>query len=141
MDIRLSRTGDYAVRAAVSLARNYGNGYHKIREISEDMALPSRYTPQILTMLARAGLAEARAGRGGGYRLSRRPEIITLLEIVEAAEGRLRTDRCTLRGGPCQWDNACPIHSAWVAAGSALRESLAAVTLADVAREDKALRG
>jgi Rrf2 family protein len=141
MDIRLSRTGDYAVRAAVSLARTYGSGYHKIREVSQDMALPLRYTPQILSMLARAGLAEARAGREGGYRLSRAPEQITLLEIVEASEGPLKTERCTFRGGPCEWDNACPVHHAWVAAGKALRESLAATTLAEIAREDAALRG
>ena len=140
MDLGLSKTGDYAVRAAISLARNYGTGYRKIRQVAEDMALPERYTPQILTMLARAGLAEARAGREGGYRLSRAPAAITLLAVVEAAEGPLETSRCTLRGGPCQWDNVCPVHHAWVAAGRALRDSLNATSLADVAREDASLR-
>ena len=140
VELKLSKTGDYAVRAAISLARNYGNGYHKIREITRDMSLPERYTPQILTMLARAGLTEARAGREGGYRLSRPPEEITLLEVVEAAEGSLQTSRCTLRGGPCQWDNVCPVHHAWVAAGRALRDSLAGTTLASVALEDLSLR-
>ncbi|HVP04711.1 MAG TPA: Rrf2 family transcriptional regulator [Dehalococcoidia bacterium] len=140
MDLRLSKTGDYAVRAAISLARVYGNGYRKMREVSDDMALPLRYTPQILGMLARAGLAEAKAGREGGYRLSRAPREITLLQVVEAAEGRLETSRCTLRGGPCQWDNACPVHHAWVAAGRALRESLAATSLAEIALQDTALR-
>jgi Rrf2 family protein len=139
MDLKLSKTGDYAVRAAISLARNYGDRYHKIRQVADDMALPERYTPQILTMLARAGLAEARAGRDGGYRLSRQPADITLLEIVEAAEGPLETSRCTLRGGPCQWDNVCPVHGAWVAAGRALRDSLAATSLAKIAREDASL--
>jgi Rrf2 family protein len=140
MDLGLSKTGDYAVRAAISLARNYGNGYRKIREVAVEMALPLRYTPQILTMLGRAGFAEARAGREGGYRLSRPPGDITLLEVVEAAEGPLETSRCTLRGGPCQWDNVCPVHHAWVAAGRALRDSLNSTSLADVAREDASLR-
>jgi Rrf2 family protein len=140
MDIRLSQTGDYAVRAAVSLARHHGNGYKKTRDVAADMALPFRYTPQILLMLTRAGLAEAKAGRRGGYRLSRGPEEISLLEVVEAAEGPLQTERCTLRGGPCRWDNACPVHFAWVAAGKALRDSLAGTSLADVAREDASLR-
>jgi hypothetical protein len=45
MDLKLSMTGDYAVRAAISLARNYGNGYRKIREVAVEMALPLRYTP------------------------------------------------------------------------------------------------
>jgi Rrf2 family protein len=140
MDLKLSKTGDYAVRAAISLARNYGDGYRKIRQIADDMALPEPYTPQILTMLARGGLAEARAGREGGYRLSRQPAEITLLEIVEAAEGPLETARCTLRGGPCQWNNVCPVHHAWVAAGRALRDSLRATSLAEIAQEDASLR-
>jgi len=140
MDLRLSKTGDYAVRAAIALARRHGNGYLKIREVAAEMVLPLRYTPQILGLLAHAGLADAKAGRDGGYRLSRAPNEITLLEIVEAAEGPLQTSRCTLRGGPCQWDNTCPVHSAWVAAGKALRDSLAATSIADVAREDVAMR-
>lgn len=140
MDLGLTRTGDYAVRAAIALARAHGNGYRKIREVADDMALPLRYTPQILGMLARAGLAEAKAGRDGGYRLSRVPSEISLLEVVEAAEGPLQSGRCTLRGGPCQWDNACPVHSAWVSAGKALRGSLAAVSLAEIARQDAAMR-
>jgi DNA-binding IscR family transcriptional regulator len=37
------------------------------------MALPASYTPQVLRLLADAGLAEARAGRDGGYRLTRPP--------------------------------------------------------------------
>jgi Rrf2 family protein len=137
MDLKLSKTGDYAVRAAIALAQGYGNGYRKIREIASEMALPLRYTPQILTMLARADLAEARAGRDGGYRLTRPPSEISLLAVVEAAEGPLKTERCTLRGGPCQWKNACPVHHAWVAAGEALRTSLAQISLEEVAREDR----
>jgi Rrf2 family protein len=121
------------------LARDEGDGYRKIREVAEEMSLPLQYTPQILSLLGRAGLAEAKAGRDGGYRLSRPPAEITLLEIVEAAEGPIGSDHCTLRGGPCEWENACPVHNSWVEAGRALRESLATTTLADISREDRAL--
>ncbi|MEX0801474.1 MAG: Rrf2 family transcriptional regulator [Dehalococcoidia bacterium] len=140
MDLTLTRRGDYAVRAAISLARHYGaNGYRKIREVAQEMGLPPGYTAQILSLLSRAELAEAKAGRDGGYRLLRRPEEISLLEVVEAAEGPLQPQRCTLRGGPCRWEDACPVHWAWAEAGEALRRSLAAASLASVAREDEAL--
>jgi Rrf2 family protein len=100
MDLTLSMRGDYVVRAALGLARAWETaGYRKIRDITDEMALPATYTPQILGHLARAGLATARAGRDGGYRLSRPPEEITMLEVVEAAEGDLLLGRCTLRGG------------------------------------------
>ena len=140
MNLSLSKTGDYVVRAALSLARTHGEGrYQKIREVVERMDLPPRYTPQILGMLAKAGLAESRAGRDGGYRLTREPADISLLEIVEAAEGELRPNRCTLSGGPCHWEDMCALHPAWEEATQAFRETLEAASLADVTSVDQGL--
>jgi Rrf2 family iron-sulfur cluster assembly transcriptional regulator len=72
MDLALTRRGDYAVRAALCLAGSAGDGrYVKIREVAQAMALPASYPP-VLRLPADAGLAEARAGRDGGYRPSER---------------------------------------------------------------------
>lgn len=141
MDLTLSRRGDYVVRAAIYLAARWdGNGaYSKIREVSEAMELPRSYTPQLLGVLAKAGLAEAKAGRVGGYRLTRPPEDIAVLEVIEAAEGYLSSRRCPMRGGPCHWDNVCALHPTWVKASEAIRSTLAATTLAEVAAVDRDL--
>jgi len=141
MDLTLSRRGDYVVRAAIYLAAHWdgGGGYSKIREVSEAMELPRSYTPQLLGTLAKAGLAEAKAGRVGGYRLTRPPEEIAVLEVIEAAEGYLSSRRCPMRGGPCHWDNVCALHPTWVKASEAIRSTLAATTLAEVAAEDRDL--
>jgi Rrf2 family protein len=141
VDITLSRRGDYTVRAALYLAEAWdGEGrFAKIREVAAAMDLPPSFTPQILGGLARAGLAEARAGRAGGYRLTRPPEGISLLEVVEAAEGPLAVDRCPLQGGPCHWDVACALHPTWSRTAEAIRELLAGVTLADVVEVDRRL--
>lgn len=133
MDLQLSRRGDYAVRAAVALARDEGDGYTKIREVAERMSIPLPYTSQILRILAHADIAEAKAGREGGYRLKRPASGVSLLEIIEAAEGSLRASRCTLRGEPCIWESPCPVHHAWVAASEALRHALGKATLASIA--------
>jgi Rrf2 family protein len=140
LDLTLTKRGDYAVRAAIALARNYPTrGYRKIREVADDMDLPLMYTPQILNLLLKAGLAEARAGQQGGYRLRRAPSDINLLEIVEAADGPLRAERCTLRGGPCHWDDVCPLHSTWDEARLAYSGVLASKSLASIAAVDAAL--
>ena len=98
MDLTLTKRGDYAVRAAICLARAYRTGgYRKIREVARDMDLPLPYTPQILNLLAKAGIAEARAGQQGGYRLRVAPEQVTLLDVVQAAEGPLRAAPPTIR--------------------------------------------
>ena len=141
MNLTLTKRGDYAVRSAIALARAYGaSRYRKIREVAGEMNLPLRYTPQILGLLVRAGLAEARAGREGGYRLVRQPAEVSLLEVVEAAEGPLRAERCTLSGGPCYWESMCAVHPALEESTQALRQSLARVTLAHVLEVDEALK-
>lgn len=141
MDLALTRRGDYAVRAALCLARAAGDNrrYVKIREVAGTMALPASYTPQVLRLLAEAGLAEARAGRDGGYRLTRPPGEVALLEVVEAAEGAFALERCILRGGPCHWEQACAVHAAWSAAVQACRDSLARTSLADLVTADDRL--
>jgi Rrf2 family transcriptional regulator, iron-sulfur cluster assembly transcription factor len=139
MDLALTRRGDYAVRAALCLAKRAGEGYVKIREVAQTMALPASYTPQVLRLLADAGLAEARAGREGGYRLTRPPDEVPLLEVVEAAEGPFTLERCILRGGPCHWEEACAVHAAWSAAMEATRDSLRRTTLADLVTADEKL--
>ena len=64
MNLSLTKTGDYVVRAALSLALTHPRaGYLKIRDVAAQMDLPLHYAPQILGMLGKAGLAESRAGR------------------------------------------------------------------------------
>ncbi len=142
MDLQLSKRGDYTVRAAISLARGWPEGsYRKLREISKEMAIPLRYTHEIVSLLVKAGLAEALAGKNGGYRLVREPAGINLLDVVEAGEGTLRQDRCALSGGPCHWQQTiCAIHPAMEDAARALTSSLRVHTLAQVIDLDQRLQ-
>jgi len=140
MDLTLSSRGDYAVRAAIALAGAWDSGaYRKAREISDEMALPRSYVPELVGLLADAGLAASRAGPTGGYRLARDPAEISLLEVIEAAEGPLISRNCPIRGGPCRWENVCALHPTWEAASEAVRATLGATTLADVASVDRDL--
>jgi DNA-binding IscR family transcriptional regulator len=64
---------------------------------------------------------------------------VTLLEVVEAAEGPIQLDECVLRGGPCDWVEACPVHHAWTRAQQALIGELRATSFADLGRADEAI--
>ncbi len=136
----LSKRGDYVVRSGLCLARAYPSGEsRKIREVVAEMGVPQTFASQILAELVRAQLATSKAGKDGGYRLSRPPEEIRVLDLVEAGEGPLRAERCALGEGPCRWQAVCPLHETWGAATGALREVLAAATLADLAERDRRL--
>lgn len=140
MDMTLSKRGDYVTRAAISLARAFDLGTpRKVREVVAETEVPPSFAAQILADLVRAGLATSRAGRVGGYRLARPPETISVLEVVEAGEGPLRSERCALGDGPCRWDAVCPLHETWTAATAGLRHLLSATTLADLAARDAAI--
>ena len=139
MQVTLGRKGDYSVRAVLDVARHSDTGRRKAREIAREMEIPHSYVAQILADLVRHGLLTAVAGPSGGYRLSRPSSQITLLEVVEAAEGQTTLETCVLRGGPCDWIDACPVHETWWRGQTALRESLAATTFADMVAIDKAI--
>ena len=132
MQASLGRKGDYSVRAVLDLARHNGDR-RKAREIASEMDIPHRYLTQILANLVQQGVLTAVAGPTGGYVLARPPEDITLLEVVEAAEGSIGLEQCVLRGGPCSWETSCPVHIPWARAQTALAEQLAATTFADIA--------
>lgn len=133
MRIELTRRGDYAVRAMLSLARP-GTGQLTAAALAEATAIPANYVPQVMGDLVRAGLVGNRRGRSGGYRLGRPAGEINLLAIVEAVEGDGRRRTCVIRGGPCQRDGACDVHDAFYRAQEAVFGTLAEVSLADVAR-------
>ena len=135
MQIALDRRGDYSVRAVLDLARHYGSR-RKAREIARTMDLPVRYLPQLLAPLVHRGLLAATAGPEGGYALARAPVEVTVLEVIEAAEGPLESPRCVLRGGPCDWEETCPLHDHWGRARAALATELQAVTFAELAARD-----
>ena len=137
MEISLGRKGDYAVRAMLVLARSYGAGRRKSRQIAATMDIPERYLPQIMAPLVHAGLVNATAGRDGGYELARPPRELSLLEVVEVAEGAITGDRCLLQGGPCDWEHICPVHHAWARAHDALAKELRRTNFEQLARNDR----
>ncbi len=95
--------------------------------------IPPRFVAQVMAEIVRAGIAEARVGRSGGYRLARDASTITLLEVVEVVEGDPRRRVCVLRDAPCLRDGACDVHSVFAAAQDALLAELARATIAELA--------
>ncbi len=58
---------------------------------------------------------------------------------MEALEGPIENGECAMKGGPCHWDDVCPMHWVWSSARNALVEKLKDASLADIAEADAAL--
>jgi Rrf2 family protein len=133
MRLRLTKRGDYAVRAMLALADARG-GLLTGGQIAQETGIPISFLPQVMGDLVHAGLADGLQGRTGGYRLGRPAEEISLLGVVEAAEGDSRRKTCILRGGPCAVDGTCRVHDAFSAGQDALLAELANASLASLVR-------
>lgn len=139
MQVVLGKKGDYSVRVMLHLARHSGDGRQKARVIADAMEIPQRYATQILANLVAAELLVATAGPDGGYELARPVGDISLLQIVEAAEGPIRLERCVIKGGSCDWRDVCPVHEAWSRAQNGMIAELARTSLGDLERIDAAI--
>ena len=128
----LGKRGDYAIRAVLDIAAHEG-GRRKAREISAHMSIPQKYLSRILAELVRAGLLRATAGHEGGYVLTRPAAEMSLLEVIEAADGPTQIRECLMKGTPCNPTRACSLHDTWVEAEEAMLSKLRETTLADIA--------
>ena len=88
-EMRFSLQVQYAICASFDLAYSGQGEPIQIRAIAERQSIPPRYLEQIFVRLRRAHLVDSKRGPGGGYRLTRPPDEITLCQIVEAVEGPL----------------------------------------------------
>lgn len=142
MRLTLTKQAEYALRAVVWLAQagatageEGGPPVHreKAAAIAYAAGIPPLFAARVLAHLQRQGLLRARAGQQGGYTLARPATTISLLEVIEAVEGPLRSTQCVLRESRCGEDGYCLLHHAWSAAQDALRQVLGQTTLAAAA--------
>lgn len=129
--MNLSTRGHYGMHAMMDLGFHYGQGAVLLRQMCEIHGFSEKYLEQLLRLLRQAGLVESVRGAHGGYWLTRPPDQITALEIVEALEGELNHDP-----GPCKSEcvkaGHCTMFDLWGLSVEAMRRELAAVTLSQL---------
>lgn len=87
--MKLSRTVSYAVRATLQLAQDGSSSPVPCSKLASEGEMPERFLLQILRVLVTHGILKSTRGVEGGYSLSRSPEAISLLEVIEAIDGPL----------------------------------------------------
>jgi Rrf2 family protein len=128
----LSRTEEYALRASVCLARRYGTGPARAKDIARDTGVPANYMSKILHQLARAGVVVSERGRAGGFRLAAPPGEFLLATVVSPFEPQVERTRCLLGRPECSDVNPCGAHERWKVIKEATLDFLNGTTLADV---------
>lgn len=122
----------HAIRAMTFLARQPAGEFQQVRVLAGALDLPAPFLAKILQPLAARGLLESQRGRGGGFRLARRPAEITLHQIVETQEPVAGPRQCVLGQAECGDDRACPLHDFWKRATETFHGRLAGTRLSDM---------
>ncbi len=131
----ISRSGIHAIKA-LSVLAELTNGQHTgAAEVAERIAAPRNYLGKLLKTLADNGLLESQKGKGGGFRLARRPAEVSLFEIVEPIERVSRWTGCFLGRRKCSDASPCPVHPQWGQIRDQYLQFLKETTLADLVEQ------
>lgn len=133
----MSKTGTLAIRALSALAELPAEMYLGAIQIAKQLNAPANYLSKLLQSLCKAGIVESQKGSGGGFRLSRRPEKITLYEIIEPVEQVSRWGRCIMGKATCSNSNPCALHHQWADISSRYLNLLENTTLFDLKNNKK----
>lgn len=140
-----SKTCEYAIRAMAYLARQPGGAAARAEEIARAEGLPAPVLGKVLQDLARRGLLKSRRGPGGGFTLARRPELVTLRDVVAVVDGLDHFLECAVGLERCSDEQPCPLHDSFKPLREQVLHYLETTTLEEmaraVARKKELLRG
>src|SRR5688572_6006899 len=130
--IRLTRLTDYGIMLLTLFARDSNHPMKSARALSEEARLPLPTVSKILKLLARHGLLEAHRGVRGGFTLSRKPDAITMAEVIGALEGPIGVTDCCAPPSDCGIEKSCIVKSNWLKINKVVLEALDRITLAEM---------
>jgi Rrf2 family protein len=129
----LSQSGIHAIRAMVALAALPESEYRGVAEIAHSTNSPRNYLGKLLLQLSRHGLVESRKGLGGGFRLSRPAQEVTLYDVMDSIEDIGRWTECAFANRACSDANPCMVHGRWSHAREAFLAFLRDTNIAELA--------
>ena len=134
--MRLTTKGRYAVTAMLDLALNEARGPIRLAAISERQGISLSYLEQLFAHLRRQGLVRSVRGPGGGYRLKRPAETISVAEVIAAVNEDTDATRCGGKGD-CHEGGTCLTHHLWMDLSDQIRAFLDGISLADLVQRNE----
>jgi len=135
--MRLSTQSRYGVRAIFDIAYHSEGLETQVKDISRRQGISPRYLEQIFQKLRKARIVGSKRGPSGGYFLSKKPEEITVGEIVRITEGNINPVLCRNpedSNQPCDRLDECVTRIIWNEAGNRLKEYFDSVTIKDLCK-------
>lgn len=137
--MKLSKRGEYGLRALQDLARKYDEGPVRSKDLARRNNIPRKFLEQIMLTLKHGRIVHSQRGPKGGYYLARSPETIDLGEVVRLLDGPLAPISCVSETAfePCGCPDmeACGLRRVMQQVRDTVAEMMESTTLADLVSE------
>ena len=130
--LQVTSGSDYGIRGVIYLAFRAPKGTMLISDIAEAQDIPESYLAKIFQGLTRQGILRSTRGIGGGFSLARRPDRITLKDIVVACEGPILISKCLSRKDDCDKMDICGMCYVWEMLQEHILSVLETTTVQDI---------
>ncbi len=134
--MRLSTKGRYGLKAMYNLALRYGDGPVTLKTIAEDENISESYLEQIFLVLRNEKILDSIRGPKGGYMLARKPNEITVGDVLRALEGELSPAECVIEDYSCSKEDKCVTKEIWEKIKTSVDDVVDSITLDDMVRQE-----
>ena len=129
----VSTKGRYALRVMIELARTNSDSYVPLKDIAEKQGISKKYLEIIAKELVQAKLLSGVSGKGGGYKLSRKPEEYTVSDILDVTENSLAVVACLEKGAEvCPRAAECDTLPMWTELNDMIQNFFRSKKLSDL---------
>ena len=131
----VSTRGRYALRVMIDLAENSNQERIPLKEIAERQGISQKYIESIMTLLSKDKFVDSVHGKGGGYKLNKKPQEYRVGDILRLTEGTLAPVACLEKNAPpCDRKKFCRTLPMWTKLDKLVEDYLDSVTLSDLTK-------
>ena len=132
----ISTKGRYALRVMIDLAEQNPEKFIPLEEIAIRQGISKKYLENILKSLVQQNFLKGLRGKGGGYKLTRKPEEYKVGEILEVTEGTLAVVSCLQADSvPCERKNFCKTLPLWKKINQITHDFFFGISLKDLVNQ------
>ncbi len=133
--MKLTAKGRYAVTAMLDLSMRQATGSITLADLAERQGISSSYLEQLFAHLRRADLVVSTRGPGGGYRLKKDPDEVSVFDVIHAVNETVDARKCGGKAN-CHDNNRCLTHDLWEELSTKIDDFLREVSLGQLMRRD-----
>jgi Rrf2 family protein len=130
--LKLTKKADYGLIAVKHLSVAGRTGTASAKEIADAYGIPLPLLAKILQKLTKTGLLVSVPGSSGGYKLAKRPDRISALEVIHAIDGPIILTTCFTAHGRCDQSDRCTVREPLRKVHEAIIDLLSKITISEM---------